>query len=156
MDCPVARDDRRQGAEDRPTAPDLHRRSGPGLRSHRWPFLEVATWTITIRARSRVERLRFDALEPALAALEARADELADASRRRPAETALRRYSPEQQVVARLELSGPERRLAKVHAGVDIRGDGSSEAYLGRVRRQLLAQAAGEEPVAVIRRALAP
>jgi hypothetical protein len=87
--------------------------------------------------------------------LEARAAELVDKTARDPAETRLRRYAPEQQVVARLELSGPERRLSAVHAGVDVRGDGSSEAYTGRVRRQLLDQAPGEAPVAAIRRALA-
>ena len=99
--------------------------------------------------------MRFDALEPALNALESRAGELAETTAHAPAETKLRRYSPAQQVVARLELSGPERRLAKLHAGIDIRGDGSSEAYMGRVRRRLLDQGAGEEPVAAIRRELA-
>ena len=87
--------------------------------------------------------------------LEARVAELADKAARDPAETRLRRYAPEQQVVARLELSGPERRLSTIRAGVDVRGDGSCEAYTGRVRRQLLDQAPGEAPVAAIRRALA-
>ena len=86
--------------------------------------------------------------------LEARVAELADKAARDPAETRLRRYAPEQQVVARLELSGPERRLSTIRAGVDVRGDGSCEAYTGRVRRRLLDQAPGEDPVAAIRRAL--
>jgi len=86
--------------------------------------------------------------------LEARVAELADKAARDPAETRLRRYAPEQQVVARLELSGPERRLSTLRAGVDVRGDGSCEAYTGRVRRRLLDQAPGEDPVAAIRRML--
>jgi hypothetical protein len=56
--------------------------------------------------------------------------------------------------VARLELAGPERRLAKTHAGVDVHGDGSAEAYLGRVRRQRLAPATGEDAIAALRKAL--
>jgi len=56
--------------------------------------------------------------------------------------------------VARVELAGPERRLAGTHAGVDIRGDGSTEAYLGRVRRRSLEPSAGEDAVAALHRAL--
>lgn len=102
----------------------------------------------------RVERRRFDALEPALDALEARAAELAAAARADPAPPRLRRYGPEHQVAGRLELAGPERRLASVHAGVDVHADGSTAAYLGRLRRRPLAPAANEDAIAALRRAL--
>jgi hypothetical protein len=98
--------------------------------------------------------LRFDALEPALAELTARAGQLGDAAAREPAATRLRRYAPEEQVVARLELAGPERRLATVHAGVDIHGDGASEAYTGRVRRRPIEPADGEDVIAALARAV--
>lgn len=98
--------------------------------------------------------MRFDTLERALAELEARVDEIADTTARRPAETKLRRYGPAEQVLARIELAGPEKRLARTHAGIDVHGDGSTEAYLGRIHRQPVDRAKAESAVAALRRAL--
>jgi len=56
--------------------------------------------------------------------------------------------------VARIELAGPERRLARTQAGVDVHGDGSTVAYLGRVRRQGVDRAKTESVVGALRRAL--
>jgi hypothetical protein len=89
-----------------------------------------------------------------VAELEARVDELADAASREPAETKLRRYTPAEQVVARIELAGPERRLAGTHAGVDVHGDGTTEAYLGRINRRRVDRARSEGAVAALRRVL--
>jgi hypothetical protein len=58
-------------------------------------------------------------------------------------------------VLARLELSGPQRRLPTVNAGVDVHGDGSTAPFLGRIRRKAIDQAAGEGAMSAIRRALA-
>ena len=119
-----------------------------------WDGPHVVTWTLTIRAGARVERVRFETLERALAELEARVDEIAETARRAPAQTKLRRYEPAEQVLARIELAGPERCLAGTHAGVDVHGDGSTEAYLGRVRRRALDSTKAETPVGALRRAL--
>jgi hypothetical protein len=112
----------------------------------------VASYTVTTRAGAKVRKQRFDGLDEALAALERIAAELADGADGRPAGGFLiRRLDPVQQVVGRIELAGPGR----LRAGVDVRGDGSSEAFLGRVRRRLIEQQARETPFDALRRVLA-
>ena len=81
-------------------------------------------------------------------------NEFVEATKASPARTELKRYGPEQQVLARLELSGPQRRLPAQHAGIDVHGDGSTAPYVGRIRRRPLDPGAGEDAVTVVRRAL--
>jgi hypothetical protein len=112
-------------------------------------------WKLTVRAGPRVEHDSFDELDDALAALQARTRELTRAAPRREVDTKVRRFDPAQQVSARIELAGPGRLLASVHAGVDVRGDGSVEPYVGRVRRKVVEQRSGENPYRALRRVLA-
>ena len=113
--------------------------------------LAAKNYTLTIRADSRARKERFDELSTALAALEERGRELQAAAHEHPVGgTLIRRLEPVQIVVGRLELKGP----ARLRAGVDIRGDGSSEAFTGQVRRQVVAQQSGESPYDALRRAL--
>jgi hypothetical protein len=63
----------------------------------------------------------------------------------------MRRFEPVQQVATRAELRGPGR----LRAGIDVRGDGSAEAWTGRLRRDVVTQEAGEDACAALRRVLA-
>jgi hypothetical protein len=108
-------------------------------------------YTVTIRSRPRPQKQRFTALDDALTAMEARGRELAaGADGRAHGGALMRRLEPVQIVVARLELTGP----GGLRAGVDVRGDGSTEAFTGRVRRQLVEQRGGETAYEALRRAL--
>jgi len=62
-----------------------------------------------------------------------------------------REYEPVRQVVGRFELRGPN----GVRAGIDVRGDGSAEAYRGWIRKQVIEQRPGESAVDALRRELA-
>jgi hypothetical protein len=112
-------------------------------------------WKLTVRAGPRVERSRFADLDDALDALEQRARALAEDAPRDEVDAKIKRFEPVQQVSARLELAGPERLLPSVRAGVDVRGDGSTEAYRGRVKRELVEQRDGESSYEALRRELA-
>ena len=112
----------------------------------------AGTWTLTVRAGSRVERERFPELEEALRAVDTRLEDLRRDARRGTARVFSREIEPVAQVAARLELSGPGGLLRGAHAGLDVRGDGSVEAWSGRVRKRVLEQRDGESPLAALRR----
>ena len=108
-------------------------------------------FTLTIRSGPRVERARFPDLVAALDELELRMRALANTERRDPIDLKYREFAPVQQVMARGELAGPR----GLRGGIDLRGDGSAEAFTGRLRRRLVEQAEGESPYQALRRALA-
>ena len=114
----------------------------------------MATWTLTVRDGPRVERSRFDTLGAALAGLEQRMDELAPKARRESIQVFKRSYDAVRQVAVRGELAGPGRLLPSVRGGIDLRGDGSAEAYTGHWRRSLVSLRAGETPYEGLARAL--
>ena len=93
----------------------------------------MAPFTLTIRDGPRVEREKFDALEPAIAELRRRADEILGEGGL-PALSAFREYSSEQRVKARLEIS-TGRLLKRREAGIDVMGDNSVVAFSGGILR---------------------
>lgn len=114
----------------------------------------AASYRLTVRDGPRVQRTRHPSLEAALDALQASSVEL----RRRPPREAIdlrvRRFEPVAQVVARAEISGPQRLMPRVRAGLDVRGDGSAEAWVGRASRRVVEPQDGETSLAALRRVL--
>ena len=104
-------------------------------------------WKLTVRAGSKVEQTRFEGLDEALGALATRLEELRAAPRRKTVQAFMREIEPVRQVAARLELANGWR---GPRGGVDVRGDGSVEAWSGLLRKQVLEG----DPVAALRRAL--
>jgi hypothetical protein len=106
-------------------------------------------YTVNARREGGGGKQRFDALGPALDALEVEARAFANTERRRATSALVRTYEPAEIVALRVEIRGP-----RLRAGVDVRGDGSAEAFTGRVQRRLVAQELGESPYDALRRVL--
>jgi hypothetical protein len=107
-------------------------------------------YTLRISREGVVGKERFATLDLALDALEVEARAFANTERRQAASALVRTYEPGEIVALRAEVRGPG-----VHAGVDVRGDGSAEAFTGRIQRRLVAQDPGESPYDALRRVLA-
>jgi hypothetical protein len=110
----------------------------------------MARYTVKVRVGPKVEQERFDALEPALDSLEGSLRALSNTERRGTVDLRYREFTPLQQVAVRGELSGP----GGLRAGIDVRGDGSAEAFTGKLRRRLVEQEEGESPYDALRRVL--
>ena len=109
----------------------------------------MARYTLTARIAGEVSHERFDDLESALDELERRGHTLQGAADADSVGGSLvRRFQPEDQVTARLELRGPSR----LRLGVDVRGDGSAVAFTGKVVRKEIDRRNGETAYDALRR----
>ena len=106
-----------------------------------------APYKLVLRLGPRVEKERFETLDAALDALGARIPRV---SRRDKVGALTREYEPVRQVAGRLEIHGP----GGARGGIDVRGDGSAEAYRGWIRKELVERRDGESPVDALRREL--
>jgi hypothetical protein len=113
-------------------------------------------YTVTIRVGSNVTRRRVPTLDDAIDVLELELRSLGDRALRKTAKAFVREVAPVAQVSARGELSGPGRLRPAVRAGVDVRGDGSFEAYTGKVHRDVIEQERRESAFDALRRVLGP
>ncbi len=110
----------------------------------------AAAYKLTLRHGPRVERERFATLAAALDEAQSRLAALGGETQAETVRFLAREFTPVGQVVARAEIAGPRR----PRAGVDLRGDGSSEAWTGRWRRALVEQQPGESAFDALRRVL--
>jgi hypothetical protein len=94
-----------------------------------------------------VQKQRAESLDEALELLETEARVAANTERRGEVDVRVRRFTPADQVAVRAELRGPGPR-----AGFDVRGDGSVQAWTGRVRRRLIEPEGDETPYDALRR----
>lgn len=108
----------------------------------------MSAYRVTFRIGPVVERERFDALEDALIAVEAKLRSMGGRPQRGTRSVLGRDYEPVRQVAARAEVKGPR----GLRAGIDLRGDGSCEAWTGRLGRRPVEQDPGEDAFAALRR----
>ena len=108
----------------------------------------MARWKVKARLGSRVEKWRHASLDEAVDAIAA---QTGGVPRRGTARGIGQEYEPMRQGAGRFEIAGP----GGTRGGIDVRGDGSAEAYTGLIRKRLLEPADGETPLDALRRALA-
>src|SRR3954453_17979248 len=106
----------------------------------------MARYTLTVRRRGAVDRERFDSLDAALVALEDRLDGLSRPSRRGGERGVFPRLAPGAAGAGARGVGlaggrggggrgggrGEPAGRGGLRGGVDVRGDGSAEAYTGR------------------------
>lgn len=109
-------------------------------------------WKLTVRHGSEVDHQSFSDLDEAVGAMRERALGIRSEGPVR-AVRSLRDYEPEQQVHARLQLSGGGL-FRKSVAGVDVRGDGAFVPFKGGVVREELDPSRHDTPFDLVRETL--
>jgi len=110
------------------------------------------SWKLTVRNGAEVDREKFEDVAAAVARMRERA--LAIRAEGPPKSASLiRKYEPEDQVRARLELSHGGL-LGKRAAGIDVRGDGTFVPYRGGMRREELDPSGHDTPFDLVRETL--
>ena len=111
--------------------------------------------TVTVREGPVFHRHRCAELDAAIEIVREEARRLSEGAHARPAHLLAHKLEPVEQVVGRVQLSVAAGRLRRGRTvGVDVRGDGSLEAYSGGVTRRVVEARPGEDAFAALRRSL--
>jgi hypothetical protein len=110
------------------------------------------SWKVTVRHGSSVGRQRFDSLDEAIEEVRRRVGEIQREDRLPPV-SMLRDFSPDEQVQARIEITGPGL-FRSPEGGIDVMGDGDAIAYTGTIRKEPIEAASLEETFERLQQAL--
>jgi hypothetical protein len=92
------------------------------------------SWKVTVRHGSSVGREKFHALDEAIDEARRQVEEIRREDRL-PAIGLIRDFTPDEQVQARIEISGPGL-IRTSEGGIDVMGDGHAIAYTGTIRKE--------------------
>jgi hypothetical protein len=114
----------------------------------------MARFSMSVREGPRFSRLRTDSIEELFEAVAENAQTLSERADAPSIDAVFKTFEPIERVVARIEISGQRRGLvSRDRAGIDVRGDGSMEAFVGRTSREVIDPLPGETVVEALRRA---
>ena len=106
-------------------------------------------YTLSIQQEGSSKTESFPTLDDALDALQAELNSAGPGARKETVKAFVRDFAPSELVAMRLEIRG-----RGVCGGIDLQGDGSQQAYTGRIRRKAIEPAPGSNAVTALRQAL--
>ena len=112
------------------------------------------SYRVTVRIGAQVEHFSAATIDQGLELLQEHLGPEMTRPSSKPVNLGYRRYEPARQVAARGEIRGPRRWFPEICAGIDVRGDGTSEAWIGRFHRRLVSQQSGEDSHQALRRVI--
>lgn len=114
----------------------------------------MAKYTLKVREGSSVKRSRHETADELFDAVSRLSEELSDRADRQPVKSMFRDYEAIELVHGRVEVSIATGRFKHRRGGIDVRRDGSIEAFVGRTNRTVVEPTPGETVPQALRREL--
>lgn len=111
-------------------------------------------WKLTVRDGPSVARSSHGSLSDAVDRLQAETAAAAARPDAAPVDARIRRFEPGDRVVLRAEVRGPQRFFAGTACGMDVRGDGRLEPWVGGRSRTVVEVGPRETAWQALRREL--